>query len=123
MIKLYTQGALLFLEKTMKKIWLLALFGVCGLMFAGCETTQKDNEPDLENETVRILACTEKVEEYLNTEDFSTSWQPEEEWGASFILDGTVMRTKEETSSEGKVQCVVDMADKSVTVHMIEEEK
>ncbi|MBQ7073948.1 hypothetical protein IJM86_02605 [bacterium] len=49
------------------------------MMFAGCETTQKDNEPDLENETVRILACTEKVEEYLNTEDFSTSWQPEEE--------------------------------------------
>ena len=101
----------------MKKVWLLTLLLTCGLVFTGCSTT-KEEEPNLEDETVRVLACTEQVEEYLNTADFSTSWQPEEEWGASFILDGTVTRTKDETSSEGKVQCVVDMADKSVTVHM-----
>ena len=101
----------------MKKVWLLTLLLTCGLVFTGCSTT-KEEEPNLEDETVRILACTEKVEEYLNTADFSTSWQPEEEWGASFILNGTATRTKDGEQGENAVQCVIDMIDKSVTVHM-----
>jgi len=48
------------------------------LVFTGCSTT-KDEEPNLEDETVRVLACTQEVEAYLKTEDFSTSWQQEEE--------------------------------------------
>ena len=87
-------------------------------MFTGCETT-KEEEPNLEDETVRVLVCTQEVGNYLKTEDFSTSWQPEEEeWGASFILNGTATRTKDGEQVENTVQCVIDMVDKSVTVHM-----
>ncbi|MCR5412641.1 MAG: hypothetical protein K6E76_06830 [Patescibacteria group bacterium] len=48
------------------------------MVFTGCSTT-KDEEPNLEDETVRVLVCTQEVGNYLKTEDFSTSWQPEEE--------------------------------------------
>ena len=101
----------------MKKVWPLILLLTCGLVFTGCSTT-KEEEPNLEDETVRVLACTQEVGNYLKTEDFSTSWQPEEEWGASFILNGTATRTKDGEQLENAVQCVIDMVDKSVTVHM-----
>lgn len=100
----------------MKKVWLLTLLLTCWLVFTGCSTTKE--EPNLEDETVRVLVCTQEVGNYLKTEDFSTSWQPEEEWGASFILNGTATRTKDGEQGENTVQCVIDMVDESVTVHM-----
>lgn len=110
----------------MKKIWLLIILLTGSLLFVGCSfnfninktdsNEQNDASLSLNDEVGRLLACNERVGFYLNTEEFKSSWDVEEGWWASFILNWHVIREKDWNIAEDDVECIVDMVDKSVNV-------
>ena len=118
---------LLSKKRKMKKIWLLTLF-VFGILCTGCnvnvtwnDSSQEENnaKPNLDSEAGRLLACNEKVGFYLNTNTFKATWDPEEEAGASFVLNGHLIREEQNNIAEDDAQCIIDMVDHSVNIEFL----
>lgn len=64
----------------------------------------------------RITACEERAGYYLNFNEWSFTWEDEEEWWASFIRNGHVKYLKWWENAEDDVECMIDMVDWSVNV-------
>ena len=102
-----------------KSLLTLSFLWLWTLIFAGCEsnvTVETNNQFDLHDEFGRLEACADKVGFYLNTNDFSVSWDDESEGWASFVRNGHVEYTKQWESAEDDVECIVDMVDSSVNI-------
>ena len=73
-------------------------------------------EFDLENVEGRIAACEERAGYYLNFNEWTFVWEDESEGWASFVRNGHVTYLKRGENAEDDVECIIDMADKNVTV-------
>ena len=102
----------------MKKLWLLATLLFGGVLLAWCWISSVSNY-DLDSQDGRLSACVDRVWFYLNTESFNAAWEDEQEWWASFILNGHVVRWEEWDLAEDDVECVIDMVDRSVNVEFM----
>ena len=78
------------------------------------EVTESQN--NVETEEARIAACEDRIGFYLNTADFTVSWENEEEAWASFSRNGHVIREKDWEVAEDDVNCFIDMVDGSVNI-------
>ena len=112
----------------MKKIWLLTTLLVCGLLLTWCNKTIQEPEINIENtdentiefnietEEWRIAACEERAGFYLNFNEWTFTWENEEETGASFFRNGHVKYIKRWEAAEDDVECFIDMVDWSINV-------
>jgi len=112
----------------MKNFWLLTSLLAVWLLLTGCSfhvnfnntsSASENNEVtsyNLDNDAGRLLACTDKVGFYLNTNTFNAEWDEESEAWASFVLNWHVTREENWDIAEDDVQCIIDMVDWSVNV-------
>ena len=87
--------------------------------FNNTSSASENNEVtsyNLDNDAGRLLACTDKVGFYLNTNTFNAEWDEESEAWASFVLNWHVTREENWDIAEDDVQCIIDMVDWSVNV-------
>lgn len=106
-----------------EKILLTSLW-LCTLFLAWCGTKNvwdvEINWFDLKSEEGRIAACEERAWFYLNFNEWSFTWENEEESEDNFVRNGRVHYTKWWETADRDVSCLINVANSDIVVEFLD---